>query len=69
VPSPHPASDHPTQFARLGEKFADDLQYAFDGEGQMKPERSEIARLKREVAKRKAERDILKNPRLTSRRN
>jgi transposase len=31
------------------------------GQGQMKPEQSEIARLKREVAKLKAERDILKN--------
>ena len=40
--------------------FADDPQHAFPGQGQMKPEQLEIARLKREVAKLKAERDILK---------
>jgi transposase len=37
-----------------------DLQYAFPGHGQMKPEQLEIDRLRREVAKLKAERDILK---------
>jgi anti-sigma factor RsiW len=41
-------------------KSADDPQHAFPGHGQMKPEQLEIARLKREVAKLKAERDILK---------
>ena len=46
--------------ARLVKKFADDPQYAFPGHGQMKPEQLEIARLKREVTKLKAERDILK---------
>jgi hypothetical protein len=35
----------------------------------MKPEQLEIARLRRELAKLKAERDILKNPRPASRRN
>ena len=40
--------------------FGDDPQHAFPGHGQMKPEQLEIARLKREVAKLKAERDILK---------
>ena len=35
-----------------------DPQHAFPGHGQMKPEQLEIARLKREVAKLKAERDI-----------
>jgi len=33
---------------------------AFPGHGQMKPEQLEIARLRKEVAKLKAERDILK---------
>jgi transposase len=33
---------------------------AFPGQGQFKPEQQEIDRLRREVAKRKAERDILK---------
>ncbi len=39
---------------------AADPQHAFPGQGQMKPEQSEIARLRREVLKLKAERDILK---------
>lgn len=33
---------------------------AFPGQGQMKPEQLEIERLRKEVAKLKAERDILK---------
>ena len=37
--------------------------------GQMKPEQLEIERLRREVQKLKAERDILKKPRPTSRRS
>jgi transposase len=41
-------------------QLADDPQHAFPGHGQMKPEQSEIAQLKREVARLKAERDILK---------
>jgi transposase len=40
--------------------FAADPQYAFPGQGQMKPEQFEIERLRREVTKLKAERDILK---------
>jgi transposase len=42
-------------------QLADDPQHAFPGPGQMKPEQLEIAQLMREVAKLKAERDILKN--------
>jgi transposase len=38
-----------------------DPQHAFPGHGQMKPEQLEIDRLRKEVAKLKAERDILKN--------
>ena len=41
-------------------QFADDSQHAFPGHGQMKPEQQEIDRLRKEVAKLKAERDILK---------
>ena len=41
-------------------RFSDDPQHAFPGHGQMKLEQLEIARLKREVIKLKAERDILK---------
>ena len=40
--------------------FAADPQHAFPGQGQMKPEQLEIERLRREVIKLKAERDILK---------
>jgi len=44
-------------------EFASDPGQAFPGNGQMKPEQLEIERLRREVAKLKAERDILKNSR------
>jgi transposase len=37
-----------------------DPRHAFPGHGQMKPEQQEIDRLRKEVAKLKAERDILK---------
>lgn len=40
--------------------FTADPQQAFPGHGQMKPEQLEIDRLRREVAKLKTERDILK---------
>jgi transposase-like protein len=45
---------------RVVKKFADDPPHAFPSNGQMNPEQLEIARLKREVIKLKAERDILK---------
>ena len=51
---------HASQLRDWVKKFADDPQHAFPGHGQMKPEQLEIARLKHEVAKLKAERDILK---------
>ena len=51
---------HPTQLREWVKKLADDPQDAFPGHGRMKPEQLEIAQLKREVAKLKAERDILK---------
>jgi transposase len=51
---------HVSQLRDWVKKFADDLEHAFPGHGQMKPEQLEIARLKREVTKLKAERDILK---------
>ena len=51
---------HQTQLRLWVKDFADDPQEAFPGHGQMKPEQAEIARLKREVTKLKAERDILK---------
>ena len=51
---------HVSQLRDWVKKFSDDPQQAFPGHGQMKPEQLEIARLKREVIKLKAERDILK---------
>lgn len=41
-------------------EFGDDPIQSFPGKGQMKPEQLEIERLRREVTKLKAERDILK---------
>src|SRR6266700_3219397 len=52
---------HVSQLRDWVKKFADDPEQAFHGHGQMKPEQLEIARLKREVTKLKAERDILKS--------
>ena len=51
---------HQSQLRSWVKAFADDPAQAFPGQGQMKPEQAEIARLKREVIKLKAERDILK---------
>ena len=51
---------HGTVLRNWLKAFADDAEHAFQGHGQLKPERAEIARLKREVTKLKAERDILK---------
>jgi transposase len=41
-------------------ELAVDPQHAFPGQGQMKPEQAEIERLKKENAKLRMERDILK---------
>jgi transposase len=41
-------------------EFGTDPKQAFPGHGQLKPEQLEIDRLRREVAKLRAERDILK---------
>jgi transposase len=51
---------HQTVLRNWVKAFADDPQHSFPGDGQMKPEQLEIARLRREVTKLKAERDILK---------
>lgn len=41
-------------------QYRDDPAHAFPGAGQMKPEQAEVAQLKSEIRKLKAERDILK---------
>ena len=51
---------HATQLRKWVKDFGSDPGQAFPGHGQQKPEQAEIARLKREVARLKAERDILK---------
>ncbi len=51
---------HQSQLRSWVKALADDPQHAFPGQGQMKPEQLEIAQLKREVIRLKAERDILK---------
>ena len=51
---------HGTVLRRWGQECAADSQQAFPGQGQMKPDQVEIERLRREVTKLKAERDILK---------
>lgn len=48
-------------FRRWLKEFGSDPEQAFPGQGQLMPEQQEIERLRREVAKLKAERDILKN--------
>ena len=51
---------HENVLRKWVKEFAADPQHAFPGQGQMKPEQLEIERLRREVTKLKAERDILK---------
>jgi transposase len=51
---------HVNMLRKWVRELAADPSQAFPGHGQMKPEQLEIDRLRREVAKLKAERDILK---------
>jgi transposase len=51
---------HENVLRKWVKEFAVDPAQAFPGHGQMKPEQLEIEKLRREVAKLKAERDILK---------
>jgi transposase len=51
---------HGTVLRRWVQECTGDSQQAFPGQGQMKPDQLEIERLRREVTKLKAERDILK---------
>ena len=51
---------HGTVLRRWVQESAADASQAFPGPGQLKPEQAELTRLRREVIKLKAERDILK---------
>lgn len=51
---------HENMLRRWVKEMSVDPTQAFPGNGQMKPEQLEIDRLRREVAKLRAERDILK---------
>ena len=51
---------HENVLRKWVKEFAADPQHAFPGQGVMKPEQAEIERLRREVVRLKAERDILK---------
>ena len=51
---------HENVLRKWSRELTTDPGQAFPGNGQMKPEQLKIARLRREVAKLKAERDILK---------
>ena len=51
---------HENLLRKWVKEFAADPQHAFPGQGVMKPEQQEIERLRREVIRLKAERDILK---------
>lgn len=51
---------HENVLRKWVKELAADPVQAFPGQGQMKPEQLEIERLRREVTKLKAERDILK---------
>jgi transposase len=52
---------HENVLRKWVKELASDPGHAFPGLGQMKPEQLELERLRREVIKLKAERDILKN--------
>ena len=63
VPATQAARDldvHVNVLRKWVKEVSTDPVQAFPGHGQMKPEQLEIERLRREVAKLKAERDILK---------
>ncbi len=51
---------HETRLRAWIRELKADSQQAFPGKGMMKPEQAEIERLRKEVAKLKMERDILK---------
>lgn len=51
---------HETVLPRWVKQAAADPKHAFPGQGQLRPEQAEIDRLRKEVVRLRAERDILK---------
>jgi transposase len=51
---------HENVLRKWVQELTTDPQHAFPGQGQLKPEQAEIDQLRKEVAKLKMERDILK---------
>jgi len=51
---------HENVLRKWVKQYREDPAHAFPGAGQMKPEQAEVAQLKNEIRKLKAERDILK---------
>ena len=58
--APRDLAVHENMIRKWLRQFEDDSAQAFPGNGNMKPEQAENERLRREVQKLKAERDILK---------
>ena len=51
---------HPTTLSRWKKEFAEDPSCSFPGKGYMKPEKEELARVKRENRRLRMENEILK---------
>ncbi len=51
---------HPNSLRNWVKEFSSDREHSFPGRGRMKPSDADVARLRRELAKAQAERDILK---------
>ena len=60
---------HESVLRKWGREAKADPQHAFPGQGVMKPEMAELERLRKETAKLKMERDLLKKRRPTSPRS
>lgn len=51
---------HPATLSRWKREFGEDGEYSFPGKGHMKPEKEELARVKRENRRLRMENEILK---------
>jgi len=59
---------HPTTLSRWRRGFAEDPEYSFPGKGQMKPEKEEPVRVRKENRRLRMENEILKKQLVTLRR-